>query len=114
MVRNFDEIGVKDLLRRPSSYKQLIKSTSNRFLHKFLSHVNAGDLVLDVGSGAKSVIPASYKRIEIDIFTEYKPKIVASAVEIPFKDSSVDHICCSWVYEHVEEPAKVLLEFNMV
>jgi SAM-dependent methyltransferase len=114
MVRNFDEIRFKDLVRRPFFYKQLIKSTSNRYLHKFLSHVGSEDLILDVGSGAQSVIPPSYKKIEIDISPKHKPEIVGSAVEIPFKELSIDHICCSWVYEHVEEPAKVLLEFQRV
>lgn len=114
MVKNFDEIDFNDLLRRPFFYKHLIKSTSNRFLHIFLSHVNSGDIILDVGSGASSVIPSSYEKIETDILPENKPKIICSAVDIPFKDSSIDHICCSWVYEHVEEPTKVLMEFQRV
>ena len=52
--------------------------------------------------------------IEIDILSQNKPHVVGSAINIPLKNLSVHHICCSWVYEHIEEPIRTLEEFNRI
>jgi ubiquinone/menaquinone biosynthesis C-methylase UbiE len=81
---------------------------------QFLSHVKAGDVILDIGCGSESVIQEYDKKIEIDILPQNKPNVVGNAINIPLKNLSVHHICCSWVYEHIEEPIRSLEEFNRI
>ena len=81
---------------------------------QFLSHVKAGDVILDIGCGSESVIQEYDKKIEIDILPQNKPNVVGNAINIPLKNLSVNHICCSWVYEHIEEPIRSLEEFNRI
>jgi len=114
MIKNFEHISSVDLIKEPFFYNHLIKSTSNRFLDKFLSFVETDELILDMGCGRDSVIPSCYKKIEVDFLCQNRPHVVGDAGNIPFKDSSVDHLCCSWMFEHIEEPAHTLSEFYRV
>lgn len=114
MEKNYEDLTYVDLLKKPFYFNHLIKSTSNRFLNNFLSFVEPEDLILDIGSGSESVIPARYKKIEFDLLAENKPYVVGNAAKLPLKDLSVDHICSSWMYEHIEEPVQTLLEFIRV
>lgn len=81
---------------------------------QFLSHVSPGDVILDIGCGSESVIQEYRNKIKIDILTQNRPHVVGNAINIPLKNLSVDHICCSWVYEHLEEPIRTLEEFNRI
>lgn len=100
-----------DLFKRHRHYNQLIQSTSHRYLHLFLALINPHETILDVGSGGNSIIPQGYQKITIDLVWECKPDVLGSAIAIPAKSESISHICCSWVLEHIEEPAMALGEF---
>ena len=114
MIKTFENMTYMDIFRRPLFYNHLIKSTANRFLHEFLSRVRLREIILDIGSGKESVVPSQYQRYSIDIQKLSCPSIVADAANIPVKTNFAAHICCSWMYEHIEEPQKTLLEFYRV
>lgn len=114
MIKNIEKLTYVELIKKPYFYNHLIKTTSKRFLRTFLSKIKPDESILDVGSGKESVLPGDYPKIKIDINFDNKPDLVGSAVDIPLKALSVDHICCSWLFEHIEEPVKTLLEFDRI
>ena len=115
MVKNIQNITILDFLRNPRKFNLLVKSTSTRYLPDFLKYVKSeNDKILDVGSGSKTVVPDEYQVVTVDINPRNKPDIVANALEIPVKNKTFKYIVCSWCFEHLEEPEKVLDEFYRI
>ncbi len=108
------DISYIELIKRPAFFNQLIKSGSNQFLNRFLALVGSAEVIADIGCGPVSVIPNSYNRIEIDYSFQNRPSVVGSALTVPLRDLAVDHVCCSWTLEHVEDPEQCMLEFNRI
>ena len=113
-MKNINELTFIDLIKKPYFFNQVIKSTSNRYLHYFLQKVKQQEIILDVGCGKISVIPNEYKNITCDFLHTNNPDVVGTVLKLPFKDDSVDYLCASWMFEHVEEPTCTLLEFCRV
>ena len=85
--------------------------------------VTSDTVIMEAGCGFSNLYTEEYKRakhvIGVDISDEYlkmndliKEKIVSDLSSIPMiKDNSVDLIISSWVFEHLEQPDKVIKEF---
>lgn len=96
--------------------------TCTRFLRPRLGAM-AGK-VLDVGCGEmpfRGLLGknASYTGIDVPAADDFgmteNPDIVPfDGTTIPFADSSFDHILCTEVLEHVEDPASLIAEMNRV
>ena len=81
-------------------------------------------LTLDVGGGSRPnpladiivepYIDENYHRQGREFNSLGKFCIVTKAHQLPFKDKAIDHITCSHVLEHVNNPKKVLSEFSRV
>jgi SAM-dependent methyltransferase len=100
-------------------------NSSRAYLHRFLAHaaetVQAGQLVLDAGSGR-----APYRRLfaharyETADFLAVEGKkysrqdYVCDLADIPVEDARFDHVLLTQVLEHIPEPAKVLAELHRV
>ncbi|MEO6728689.1 MAG: class I SAM-dependent methyltransferase [Candidatus Dojkabacteria bacterium] len=88
--------------------------------------VTSETVIMEAGCGFSNLYTEEYKRakhvIGVDISDEYlrmndliKEKIVSDLSSIPMiKDNSVDLIISSWVFEHLENPDKVIKEFGRV
>lgn len=114
MIKSIDELSVMDILKKPRMYNQLIKATANRFSHLFFSIVDPKEMIADIGAGNSRIIPDRYRYLQIDYCINHHPDIVGSALSIPLRDASIDHVFCSWAFEHFEEPEETLIEFNRI
>jgi len=73
--------------------------------------------VLDVGCGLsqyRSMLPSAARYIGMDVTPNSQTAIVASALHLPFGDSSIDSILCSEVLEHLPEPSDAIAEMQRV
>ena len=89
-------------------------------IDKISKETKSSEIVLDAGSG-----DLRYKKyfnhckyISADFQKVSKPygetEIICDLEKIPLKDNSVDKIICIWVFEHLKEPEKVLIEFKRI
>jgi len=84
-------------------------------LQKYATHIKG--VVLDVGSGSFSRYRNLFdydKHITLDINSDNKPDIVASAENIPLETASINSIICTQVLGDVKDPSAVIKEFFRV
>lgn len=83
----------------------------------------ATGLVLDIGAADRWItpyLPASAVYVALDYpptneeFYAASPDIYADASRLPIADSSVDHVICLEVIEHLREPAAALREIERI
>lgn len=80
-------------------------------------------VVLDIGAASqwlKSMVSSDsvyvaldYPATAVDLYGS-KPQVFGDAKSLPFRDSSIDAVACFEVLEHVDDPARVLLEIERV
>lgn len=73
--------------------------------------------VLDVGCGTKPyrvAAPGVARWVGVDIYPGPQVDVLATADRLPFRDGVFEHILCSQVLEHVEEPSEVVAELVRV
>lgn len=68
-------------------------------------------IIIDIGSGIKH---GGHEIIGIDRHPYSGVDVVADAVNLPFKDKSIDMVFCISLLEHVSEPEKALAEIIRV
>ena len=73
----------------------------------FLKDYSASDVVLNIGSGPKSL---RSDVIDVDIFPYLNVNLLADAGRLPLADHSVDAVICESLIEHLPEPAKLINE----
>lgn len=93
------------------------------FIEYYLKrYVLPNDIILDVGCGPalyRNSTPAKYIGLDItdEPYNEHVNRdvdIIASALEIPLEDNSIDLIMCKSTFYQVSDPEKALLEFKRV
>jgi len=85
--------------------------------------IQPGEVVLDVGSGGHpfplaTILADSYPgdsphRSELLVRDE-RPFLICDIQNLPFKNKSIDFVCCSHILEHVDGPIKACLEIMRV
>jgi SAM-dependent methyltransferase len=97
------------------------EDTFGRYL--YASRFQGRDRVLDIGPGRcwfTRQDPARITAIEpeqgiVDHYSREGLDIRKGSVySIPFADSSVDGVFCCWLFEHLEDPAKAIVEIGRV
>ena len=96
--------------------------TCTRFLAPHLAALSG--LVLDVGCGEmpfRGLLPAGVRYTGLDVLAaddfgmRRHPEILAfDGQHIPFPDASVDHILCTEVLEHAEDPVALIADMHRV
>jgi SAM-dependent methyltransferase len=98
----------------------LIKRVAARALRDVAPRANGR--LIDIGCGSKPYrklfAPYVAEHVGVDhgatIHGQGDVDIVATAYEIPVSDGSFDTVLCTWVLEHLEEPATALAESRRV
>ena len=96
--------------------------TCTRFLSPVLARLHGE--VLDVGCGEmpfRGLLPAGvrYRGIDVPVADDFgmrrHPEIVDfDGLHIPFADASQDHVLCTEVLEHAEDPVALIAEMHRV
>jgi len=110
-------------------YKKLNKKWNDSvsiFKEILEQNITEDTTILDAGCGFSNMLTSEYNKakrvIGVDVSEEFlsknpilNEKIVANLESIPqVKSNSIDLIISSWVFEHLERPKKVFLEFSRV
>lgn len=82
-----------------------------RFLNKFFPQEVGGRVLLNLGSGPRTV---RKDMINVDIYPYECVATTASLTDLPFKDGSVDGFVCDNVLEHVENPEQAVSEMKRI
>lgn len=77
----------------------------------FLRRFPADGITVDLGSGPSRV---AADVINVDLFSYPAVDVVASITRLPFRDSSIQHIICDNVLEHISEPEIALSEMHRI
>ncbi|TAL49393.1 class I SAM-dependent methyltransferase [Patescibacteria group bacterium] len=78
---------------------------------EFLQVHGGKGIVLNIGSGPK-VIGSTV--INLDLFPYRGVSVVADALNLPFKDNSVEAVVCTEILEHLKDPEVAVSEINRV
>ncbi len=91
-----------------------------------VAHLTATTRVLDLGCGRGGILEELYQRVGLAVgldpdllsLREHRvpllPRVCGLAGALPYADESFDLICCSWVLEHLADPARALAEVARV
>lgn len=82
-----------------------------QFLNKFFPHEVGGRMLLNLGSGPRTV---RKDVVNVDIYPYESVSTVASLTSLPFKDGDVDGFICDNVLEHVENPERAVSEMKRI
>lgn len=111
MVKPTERLNYMDIIKNPYFYNQLVRSSSCRFLPRFLSLLHPDSKLLDVGCGPSTIVPAGYNNVtRCDVNPEFEPDVTCSALKLDFECGYFDGVVHSWVFEHLEEPRQALDE----
>lgn len=80
---------------------------TKRFVFDLIESMPEGATIINVGAGSSDL---GKRVINIDIFDSGTTDVVASALELPFEDGSVDLVIMQGVLEHVRDERKTLDE----
>lgn len=108
-------------------YFHKLQQEADLFELEVARHLNKGDVVLDAGCGsgefgvlencgkpASKIVGMDANAEALEKNTYVDEKIVGNLDQIPCHDDSFDLIVCEDVFEHLEQPQKVLKEFSRV
>lgn len=110
MVKPTELLNYIDIIKKPFFYNHLIRSSSCRFLSRFISLLHQDSKILDVGSGPSTIVPTGYNVTRCDVNPEYEPDVICSSLKLDFECECFDGVVHSWVLEHLEEPKQALNE----
>lgn len=71
----------------------------------------SGDRVIQLGSGNDRISP---RIVNIDLFAFPEVDVVADCTRLPYKSGTLDGAISSAVFEHIENPEKVMAEIHRV
>ena len=85
-------------------------------VHEILSHLSAGQYVLDLGCGTGSFNRRNYPftTIRVDLSRDGNVSVQADAAQLPFRDRSFDAVICNHSLEHFEHLGGALLELRRI
>jgi SAM-dependent methyltransferase len=89
----------------------LVTQRSKRRVQGLVDAAGEGATVLNVGAGATNYGP---RVVNVDIYDSGTTTTIASALALPFADSSADLVVLQGVLEHVEDAEKALSECHRV
>ncbi len=89
----------------------LVTERTRRRVQMLVDSAPAGSLILNVGAGYTYYGP---RVVNVDIFDSGTTNVIASALQLPFADSSADLVILQGVLEHVEDAARTLAECRRV
>lgn len=90
--------------------------TRKNFISKYLTGINRGVRVLDIGCGdgmVKRLLP-NCQVIGIDVEPAYTGALRGSAENLPFRENRFDIVTCFDVIEHVPDQEKAIQEIKRV
>lgn len=67
-------------------------------------------LVLEVGAGGTSYVPADIAAVRVDLSYRVRPDVVCDLHQLPFRDASFRGVVGTQVLEHVRSPERVVRE----
>ena len=93
----------------------LVSKISRQKIDALIEPHATNERVLDIGAyGMPSYAKYFSNRVGIDMKAGPGVDIVGSVYELPFNDNEFDTVLCLSVLEHLEDPAKALLEIRRV
>jgi ubiquinone/menaquinone biosynthesis C-methylase UbiE len=96
-------------------YTRTARSRSNDFrgrAKQMMASVPPDGTILDIGGGRRMVNDARYVNLDYAAYDEVD--VTGDAQHLPFKDSSIDFVHSSAVFEHLPDPAQAAREIYRV
>jgi SAM-dependent methyltransferase len=106
---------VSDGTQMPISFEKTSVAGGAKFDKRFydmFDRVPVGGLALDVGGGNRQICDARYVNLDYAPYAE--PDVIGDALQLPFRDGTIDFVYSSGVFEHLRDPLAAAREIYRV